>query len=152
MARQQRDVRGLVGLLALGVEELAQLAARGADEQGGTVDLDRVDPPASGPGADARLQLDRTALGRDRGAAHDPLAAGGEDLQQTAGQQAADRVLLVAGEPEADRLVVEARAGVEVERMAGLGEPQAVRQIARAADDQPLLVDRDAGRASRAPR
>ena len=46
VARQQRDVGRLVGLLALGVEELAQLAPGGADEQGGTVDLDRVDPAA----------------------------------------------------------------------------------------------------------
>ncbi len=54
-------------------------------------------------------------------------------------------MLLVAGEAEADRLVVEPGAGVEVERVAGPGEPQAVRHVARAADHQPLLVDRDAG-------
>ena len=54
-------------------------------------------------------------------------------------------MLLVAGEPERDRLVGEAGARVEVERMAGLGEPEPVRQVARAADHQPLLMDGDAG-------
>ena len=151
MPRQQRQIGGLIGLLALGIEELPQLAAGCADEQGGTVDLDRVDP-ARRPRADPRLQLDRNGLRRDRRAAHDPFAAAGEHLQQAAGHEPADRVLLVAGEPKRDRFVVEAGAGVEVERMAGPGRTRADRAGHASRRSPGALGARPRRPANRAPR
>ena len=144
MARQHCDVGRLIGLLAFGVEELAQLTARRADEQGGAVDLDRIEAAGRPGHRSASAARPTTVSGVIGRAAHHPLAGGREHLQEPAGHQPAYVMLLVAGEAEGDRLVVEAGALIEVERMPGLREPQPIGHVARAGDDQPLLMDRDA--------
>ena len=77
-------------------------------------------------------------------AGHHPFGAGGEDLQMLAGEHAADGIDLVGDQAEFDRLVVEPGAEVEVEQHAGARQPQPVRQVARAAQHQPVLVEAQA--------
>ena len=58
-----------------------------------------------------------------------------------AGKHRPDGIHLVRHQAEFDRLVIQPGAEVEVEQVAGARQPQPVRQVARAAEHQPVLVE-----------
>ncbi len=114
MPGEERKIGGLVGVFDARVHEFPNLAAVAGDKEGRSIHIDgRHLTVARRPDPTLLLDLE---IGRGQRITRDnPLPDTGEHLQVMTRDQRANRRIVVCGQAEDDRFVIQAFALVEIE-------------------------------------